>query len=107
MARRSDISRRQFIAAAAPVAGAFVVPMVLPAAALGADSAVAPSNRITIGMIGVGRQVLAYNLPFFMTQPDAEVVALCDVDRWRLDVTDERSTSLYGEKKNRCGKIPK
>ena len=44
---------------------------------------VAPSNRITVGMIGLGRQCLAYNLPFFVKQPDCEVVALCDVDRWR------------------------
>ena len=58
-------------------------------------------------MIGVGRQGLAFNLPFFMSQPDCEVVALCDVDRWRLAVTEERTASYYGEKKNRCPKIPK
>ena len=65
-----------------------------------------PSNRTTIGMIGMGRQALAYNLPFFMSQADCEVVALCDVDRWRLAVTEERMASYYGEQKNRCPKIP-
>ena len=45
-------------------------------------------------MIGVPRPVLAYNLPFFVSQPDCEVVALCNVDRWRLEVTEERTASL-------------
>ena len=61
---------------------------------------------MTVGMIGLGRQVLAYNLPYFVGQPDCEVVALCDVDRWRLEVTEERTASYYGEQKNRCPKIP-
>ena len=82
------------------------MPYFIPASALGLGESVAPSNRITIGMIGVGRQVLAYNLPFFMNQPDCEVVALCDVDRWRLQVSEERTASYYGEAKNRCPKIP-
>jgi len=84
-----------------------VIPQLIPASALGLGESVAPSNRITVGMIGVGRQVLAFNLPFFMSQPDCEVVALCDVDRWRLEVSEERTASYYGEKKNRCPKIPK
>ena len=65
-----------------------------------------PATGLTIGMIGMGRQALAYNLPFFMSQADCEVVALCDVDRWRLAVTEERMASYYGEQKNRCPKIP-
>jgi predicted dehydrogenase len=88
-------------------ASALAIPHLIPASALGLGESVAPSNRITVGMIGVGRQVLAYNLPFFVSQPDCEVVALCDVDRWRLEVTEERTASYYGEKKNRCPKIPK
>jgi hypothetical protein len=32
---------------------------------LGADGAVAPSNRIHVAMIGLGRQTMAFNLPFF------------------------------------------
>jgi len=107
MVRRSRISRRRFLGSVVPVAGAFAVPMVVPCSVLGAEGSVAPSNRITVGMIGVGRQVLAYNLPYFVSQPDAEVVALCDVDRWRLDVSEERSASFYGEKKSRSRKIPK
>lgn len=100
-------SRREFVKGAAATATVFAVPTIIPARVIGADGNVAPSNRITVGMIGLGRQCLAYNLPFFMSQPDCEVVALCDVDRWRLEVTEERTASYYGEKKNRCPKVPK
>ncbi len=105
--KRNSLSRRGFLArSTAMVGGAFAAPLVIPASAIGADATVAPSNRITIGMIGVGRQVITYNLPFFMSAPDAEVVALCDVDRWRIEVTEERVASFYGPNKRRCGKIP-
>lgn len=100
-------NRRGFLKQAlAASAGALALPQWIPASALGLGESVAPSNRITVGMIGVGRQVLAYNLPFFISQPDCQIVALCDVDRWRLEVTEERTASYYGEKKNRCPKIP-
>lgn len=108
MARDSGITRRRMLSQAiAASAAAVSVPYFAPGAALGLSNSVAASNRITVGMIGVGRQVLAFNLPFFVSQPDCEVVALCDVDRWRLEVTEERTASYYGEKKNRCPKVPK
>jgi myo-inositol 2-dehydrogenase / D-chiro-inositol 1-dehydrogenase len=106
MSKPQQVSRRTFLKGAAAVASAAAVPTIIPARALGVDGAVAPSNRITVGMIGVGRQCLAFNLPFFISQPDCEVVALCDVDRWRLAVTAQRTASYYGEKHNRCPKVP-
>ena len=108
MRPNSKSTRRRFLVQTLTAStSALALPHLIPASALGLGESVAPSNRITVGMIGVGRQVLAYNLPFFMSQPDCEVVALCDVDRWRLEVTEERTASYYGEKKNRCPKIPK
>jgi hypothetical protein len=105
--RRFTASRREFLRSVASAAALAAAPTIIPARALGAEGNVAPSNRITVGMIGLGRQCLAFNLPFFMDQPDCEVVALCDVDRWRLEVSEERTASYYGEKKNRCPKVPK
>jgi predicted dehydrogenase len=107
MLPHTTTSRRRFLKQTLTAAtGALAVPHFVPSSALGLGESVAPSNRITIGMIGVGRQTLAFNLPFFVSQPDCEVVALCDVDRWRLEVTEERTASYYGEKKNRCPKVP-
>ena len=100
-------TRRRFLSRAiAASSTAMSVAYLIPASALGRSGHVAPSNRVTVGMIGMGRQVLAYNLPFFVGQPDCEVVALCDVDRWRLEVTEERTASYYGEQKNRCPEDP-
>jgi hypothetical protein len=107
MSRARKLSRRQALArTVAAATGAVSVPYLIPASALGRAGRAAPSNRITVGMIGMGRQVLAYNLPFFLSQDDCEVVALCDVDRWRLAVTPERTASYYGEQRNRCPNIP-
>ena len=36
-------------------------------------------------MIGMGRQAYQSNLKFFLGDSDAQVVAVCDVDSWRLD----------------------
>ncbi len=107
MAQPPRTTRRRFLAqTVAASAGAIGLPSIIPASALGLSGSVAPSERITIGMIGVGRQTLAFNLPYFVSQNDCEIVALCDVDRWRLEVTEERTASYYGEQKNRCPKVP-
>ena len=107
MPQSKPTTRRRFLTQTLTAsAGSLAVPYFDSRLGVGLGENVAPSNRITVGMIGMGRQVLAYNLPFFMSQPDCEVVALCDVDRWRLEVTEERTASYYGEKKNRCPKIP-
>ena len=45
---------------------------------------VKPSNRIALGFIGTGSHGVAVNLRTFLAQPDAQVVALCDVDERRL-----------------------
>lgn len=82
---RGSISRRRFLAASGAAFGAgLTMPTIVPASALGAKGTVPPSNRIGVGMIGLGRQALAFNLWPFVTAADAQVVALCDVDRWRL-----------------------
>jgi myo-inositol 2-dehydrogenase / D-chiro-inositol 1-dehydrogenase len=64
---------------------ALAAPMIVPASVFGADGAVAPSNRITVGFIGTGRQATFANIPGFMREPDAQCVAVCDVDSWRVE----------------------
>jgi len=105
MSSKRSITRRGFLGRAAAAASAALAgPAVVPSSVLGKDGNVAPSNRIAIGMVGMGRQVVAYNLRQFVGEPDAQVVAICDVDRWRLDLTNERITTIYGGKR-RCGKF--
>ena len=72
-------NRRQFLKAAGLLT---VGPLVLPRHLFGAD---APSKKIGIGMIGMGRQAYHANLMPFLNSPDCVVTAVCDVDSWRLE----------------------
>jgi len=99
---RTRVSRRRFLAATGAALGAgLAVPAVIPAASLGAEGKVAPSERIGVGMIGLGRQSIAHNLPVFARAADAQVVALCDVDRWRLQFSKENPAAVAVAKRHR------
>lgn len=98
---RSPLSRRRFLAASGAALGAgLAIPTFIPGAALGADGQVAPSNRIGVGMIGLGRQSIAHNLPVFARASDARIVALCDVDRWRLQFCKENPAAVAVAKRH-------
>src|ERR1700680_2929769 len=63
------------------LAGAACGPWVsttIPSSALGADGFTAPSDRITLGCIGVGRQGSG-DMRGFLQHDDVRVVAICDV----------------------------
>ncbi len=89
-------SRRQFLAATAAIAA----PMIIPASALGKDGAVAPSERINIGCIGVGNRG-TNNMMAFHGKPETQIVAVCDVDKARRDeaasLTEIGSESAYND----------
>jgi predicted dehydrogenase len=73
-------SRREFLKrTSALVAGTAGLPMFIPSAALGRSGAVAPSDRIALGCIGVGGMGIS-NLKNFLEKPEARIVAVCDVD---------------------------
>jgi predicted dehydrogenase len=56
-----------------------------------------PSNRITVGVIGIGRQTVNINLPQFFSMPDVQVTALCDVDAWRLANAKKQVEDAYAQ----------
>ena len=75
------IGRRQFLKrTAVSAAGAVAFPYIVPASALGADGHAAPSNRTVIGCIGVGGMGSS-NMRGFLGYKEAQIVAVCDVDR--------------------------
>ena len=52
-----NLQRRKFLkTAAAAGAAAIAAPYIIPSSALGKDGAVAPSERITLGGIGIGNR---------------------------------------------------
>jgi predicted dehydrogenase len=80
-----NLSRRGFLKRSGALAvGAMGFPYFVSASVLGKDGAVAPSNRIVLGCIGIGWMGES-NMRAFMEQPDCVVAAVCDVDSSHLD----------------------
>jgi len=82
-------NRRSFIQS---VIAASVAPVIVPARVFGQN---APSNRINVGMLGCGRWGSKTNLDPFLQMADATVVAVCDVDSWRMDFTQKKVNAHY------------
>lgn len=85
-------SRRRFIQSAAALVAA---PTIIPGRARGAEGVAAASERITIGVIGVGGQGTS-NMNNFLKQPDAQVVAVCDVDSLHYGKNPGRQGNPWG-----------
>ena len=86
-------SRRDFLKkSAALAAGSFLAPTIVPASVFGKN---APGNRITVGCIGLGRQMRNPNIPQFLKSPHGQVVAVCDVDTWRLAEAQKQVDDYY------------
>ena len=81
MPSSKSITRRTFLkkAAAANIAVA-AFPYIVPSSALGKAGTTAPSNRITLGHIGVGGRGTTL-LKQFLGLKDAQSIAVCDVKR--------------------------
>src|SRR5581483_432775 len=71
---KTSISRRSLFAAGA---AAF---MIVPRHVLGGQGHVAPSDKVTIASIGLGRQGMAITEEL-LSRPDVQVVAVCDCNR--------------------------
>jgi predicted dehydrogenase len=69
--------RREFLKSAGALASA---PLFIPASALGRDGNIAPSNRISMGVIGTGNQGTG-DMQGFLGDKRVQVVAVCDVNR--------------------------
>ncbi len=80
-ARRNGlVSRRGFLKRSAGAGLAAAGFTILPSSALGRDGHVAPSERITVGGIGIGNRG-TYDLGCFLEQKDVQFVAVCDVKK--------------------------
>src|SRR5689334_3752495 len=74
------ISRRRFLVA---TGAAVSLPTFIPASALGLNGSTAPSERITMGMVGCGNMGSGNNQSFLALK-ECQVVAACDVDKKHL-----------------------
>lgn len=71
-----------------------IAPLFVPAHLL--RSQTAPSNKITLGVIGVGAQG-THDMRAFLNHEDARVVAICDVNQTRIDTARQYIQEAYGK----------
>ncbi len=90
MKERSPVTRRSFIRA---VIAAGTAPTLIPSHVLGAE---APSNKITLGVIGVGAQGTQDMVNFLGLKKEVRVTAICDVNQRNIDRAQERIKGAYG-----------
>jgi len=92
-----ETTRRDFLMKTSLFAtGALIVPSIVPANVLGKRS---PSNRINIAAIGCGRQMVSPNIPQMLKSEHAQIVAVCDVDSWRLAKAQMQVNDYYSKQK--------
>ena len=100
MSDKSRLNRRQFLKGAMAAGAVVGFPTIIPST-LGKDGAVAPSNRIVMGFIGVGSQGTS-NMRGFLEHAQAHVIAVCDVD---ADNAKQAKEIVDGKYKNSDCKI--
>ncbi len=99
MAGKTPVTRRRFLKRTAATAAVCTAPALVPGSALGAGQRAAPSNRITVGLIGTGRQAIIKSMPQFYKMPDVQILAACDVDAWRLENAKNAVEKAYAKEK--------
>ncbi len=67
---------------------------------MGGPGFVAPSDRITLGYVGTGKQARGALLRNFIAIPEAQIVAGCDVDNQKLQAFQQDVTRYYAEQVN-------
>ena len=98
MGTERGVTRRQFLSqAVGTTVGAVGVPYLVSSSALGQGGNTAAGERITLGFIGCGKQG-AYLLQSFLNSPGTHVVAVCDVDKLKLERARGMTESYYAGK---------
>jgi len=88
-------SRRNFLKQVAVLATPLIVPSHAITPIAMAQNVPLPNDLMRMGMIGTGRQCVAHNIPGFVRNRRNQVVALCDVDSWRLEEARKSVLDLY------------
>ncbi|HZU39091.1 MAG TPA: Gfo/Idh/MocA family oxidoreductase [Gemmataceae bacterium] len=90
-------TRRELLAQSAAAGAALAAPLFVPATALGREGKAAASERITLGVIGVGPRC-TYDLKAILKLPDVHCVAICDVQASRRSAAKKLVDQHYKNK---------
>ena len=92
---KRSLSRRRFLQQSAAASTVFAVPCIIPASALGRGGAVAPSNRLLMGGIGIGGRG-GSDLNWMMGEKDIQFAAICDIRKDRREGVKRTIDAKYG-----------
>jgi hypothetical protein len=93
----SRLNRREFLKTTTAAGAALIAPAIIPAPALGKDGAVAPSERIVMGAIGIGGRGTA-DLNALLNEPEVQFTAVCDVQKTKRELAKNIVDAKYGNK---------
>ena len=89
--KRRDFLQKTSVTAAVGV----FAPTIVPASVFGKS---APSNQINVGMVGTGRQAVQANLKNgFLNLENCRVIAVNDVDSWRMNLGAKTVNDAYSK----------
>lgn len=91
-----SISRRKFIGNTVSAALSF---SIVPRFVLGGDQFTAPSDKITLGYVGLGKLTNNTLVPRFLEIPEVQILAGADVDSLKMKRFVDQVNAFYSEKK--------
>lgn len=90
-------NRRAFLKhSAIGTLGTITIPTIISSSARGGS---APSNLINVAVIGCGRQTVQFNIPQLLESKNAQIIAVCDLDSWRLANARKQVNDYYSKAK--------
>jgi hypothetical protein len=92
---KTMLTRRQSLKTMTAAGAACLMPTIIPASALGRGGAVAPSERIVLGGIGLGPRG-EFDLKWMLRESDVQFVAICDARRVRREAIKRIADRHYG-----------
>ena len=90
------LTRRELMKRSATAAASVALPTIVASSALGKDGAVAPSDRIVLGAIGIGGRG-GYVLSWMMHEPYVQFAAICDIRRTRREHVRNLAERKFGK----------
>ena len=94
MSETTHLSRRDFLLRAVATGATVSFPTIVPSTVFGAN---APSNRIGIGLIGMGNMMGGHR-GGMTGRSDVQVLAVCDVDRAKREKAKAEVEKAYADK---------
>ncbi|MEM8526931.1 MAG: Gfo/Idh/MocA family oxidoreductase [Bacteroidota bacterium] len=92
--KKSTNTRRKFLKHGATTVAAFTI---VPRFVLGGNGYLPPSDKITLGIIGTGKQSKGLGKRM-MELPGTQMIAACDVDQQKLKRFEQMANAYYSEK---------